>query len=145
MDQAWIFWLVLSVLFLAVELGTVALVSIWFVLGSVVALFASLAGMSLTWQIILMLVVSGIGLIIFLMIKDKLNIGKNPHVPTNADALIGEEAVVIEKINALDNKGLVRVKGREWRAVASPESEEIEVGEIVKILSIQGVKLIVSK
>ena len=145
MDQAWIFWLVLSLIFLVVELGTVALVSIWFVLGSVVAFCAALAGMSLTWQIALMLIVSGIGLIIFLMVKDKLNIGKNSHVPTNLDALIGEEAVVIEKINALDNKGLVRVKGREWRAVANPESEEIEVGEIVKILSIQGVKLIVSK
>ena len=145
MDQAWIFWLVLSLIFLAVELGTVALVSIWFVLGSVVALCAALAGMSLTWQIVLMLIVSGIGLIIFLMVKDKLNIGKNSHVPTNLDALIGEEAVVIEKINALDNKGLVRVKGREWRALANLESEEIEVGEIVKILSIQGVKLIVSK
>lgn len=145
MDQAWIFWLVLSLIFLAVELGTVALVSIWFVLGSVVALCAALAGMSLTWQIVLMLIVSGIGLIIFLMVKDKLNIGKNSHVPTNLDALVGEEAVVIEKINALDNKGLVRVKGREWRALANLESEEIEVGEIVKILSIQGVKLIVSK
>ena len=62
---------------------------------------------------------------------------------TNSEALIGQRAVVTQKINNLDATGQVKAGGMEWTARAKEEGTIIPEGEIVTILEIQGVKLIV--
>ena len=66
------------------------------------------------------------------------------HEPTNADAVIGEQAIVTERISNIENQGLVKVRGQIWSA-RSADGTELEVGELVSVISIEGVKLICRK
>ncbi|MBI5574020.1 MAG: NfeD family protein [Elusimicrobia bacterium] len=66
---------------------------------------------------------------------------KKPSRPANVDALINQEAVVLEEIKP--NKfGRVKIEGEEWLAESS---EEIQKGSRVKIIEVKGVRLIVKK
>ena len=66
-------------------------------------------------------------------------------VPTNADALIGMQAVVIEPIDNLHAKGQVRVRGQVWTARSADGDVTFEEGQTVNIVKIEGVKLICSQ
>ena len=113
-------WLIIMIIFLAIEASTVGLTCIWFAAGSLVALLLALFNVPVIAQII------------------KLKTGK---VDTNADALIGEMGEVISKIEPL-HMGQVRAKGQVWSAICK-EDIVIDEGVMVKIRAIEGVKLIV--
>jgi membrane protein implicated in regulation of membrane protease activity len=63
------------------------------------------------------------------------------HVPSNADAFLGEEAVVTARI-AAHEAGRVKVRGEEWRALpSSATAGPFEPGAIVTVESVDGVTL----
>ena len=64
---------------------------------------------------------------------------------TNADSLIGEQAVVTQTINNLMSRGEVFINGMAWTARSGREDEVIEKDTVVRILRIDGVKLIVER
>ena len=57
-----IFWLIAAIVFVGVEAATTALVSVWFAVGAVAALVASLFTQSLGVQLVVFAVVSAIAL-----------------------------------------------------------------------------------
>jgi membrane protein implicated in regulation of membrane protease activity len=63
-------------------------------------------------------------------------------VPTNADRVVGQAAMVVERVDNAAAAGAVRTDGKIWTARSS-SGEPIEVGIGVKVLFIEGVKLIV--
>ena len=129
-------WFILFVIFVAAEIVTAgALVSIWFCFGALAAMFAAMAGMSFTIQ-----------MVIFIAIFTKPFAKKllNGRIEaTNAPALIGKYGIVTEEINNIEAVGAVKIDGKIWTARSSDEREIIKEGAEVKILDIQGVKLIV--
>lgn len=133
------FWLVTFIILLLIEIFTINLVTIWFALGSIAAMFCSLCTDSTFIQIAVFV---GVSLVSLLLTKPIMKKMKNFDVtPTNSDMVIGKVGVVVKKIE--NNKyGEVKIFGNVWTARAD---EEIEVGEKVKVLSIEGVKLIVKK
>ena len=133
-------WIALMVVFIVVEGLTVQLVSTWFAVGALGALVANLCGAGTGWQIAVFFTVSIICLIITKPLVKKLT-SKNIQ-PTNADRCIGQQAIVIERIDNIAGKGQVNVKGAVWTARSS-DGRIVNEGEQVKILSIDGVKLIV--
>ena len=138
-EMAWI-WLGLLVVFAIVEASTVSLVSIWFVGGSLVALVAALSGAKLWLQILLFLSVSALLLLCLRPMTKKIFTPKN--VQTNTPANIGKLAVVSEDIDNLHGLGAVRLSGIIWTA-RSENGQNIKAGSVVRIKSIEGVKLIV--
>ena len=64
---------------------------------------------------------------------------------TNVNSLIGERAVVIQKINNLEQSGQVRINDIEWMARTSSDEVTIPEHAIVTIEDVQGVKLIVKE
>ena len=134
-------WAVAIVVFLVIEAVTVGIASIWFALGSICALIAALLGAPTWLQIVWFLVISVLTLILTRPIVRKYVNGKKQ--PTNADRLIGGAAVVTEAISNIDGRGAVRVDGKEWSA-RSTDGSTIEAGVHVKIVAIEGVKLMVS-
>ena len=64
---------------------------------------------------------------------------------TNAESLIGKEAVVTQTIENLKNQGQVIVGGIEWTARTGDNETVIEKDTVVEIERIEGVKLIVKK
>lgn len=136
----WQFWLVAFLVFLIVEAISVSLLSVWFMVGSVVALILSLVGASPAVQGIAFVVVSAICLLIFiLIIKPRLNKKTEQKEKTNADRIINQEAIVLQTINPLENTGQIRVRGQVWSA-ASYNDLTIEKDVLVVVKEIKGVK-----
>ena len=134
-----IVWFILFALFLVIEIMTVNLVTIWFAAGALVALFVSFFVDSLTAQIIIFIIVSVVSVI---AMKPLLKKFKGFSItPTNSDRVIGKVGDVVKKIEK-NNYGEVKIFGNTWTAYSD---DEIDVGEKVKVLSIEGVKLIVEK
>ena len=138
-----VFWLAVVVVFLAVELATVTLTSIWFAVGGLIALFVAMAGGGFTLQMIAFLIAAFGMFFATKPLADRLVNRKK--VSTNADRAIGEEVRVLQRISNLDQTGMVVVHGQEWTARTEDDREKIEQGELVRIIRISGVKLIVEK
>lgn len=142
MDYMWLVWLIIAIIFLVIELSTVALVSLWFVLGAIVAMIAAMLGANLTVQIILMVIVSIVALLFSYRYMDRFLVGGN-YVATNADAVIGQTGIVTRDIDNMENVGEIRVRGQIWSAISAYDDVVIVEGTEVKVLEIKGVKLVV--
>lgn len=136
-------WLVAIVLFLIIEVNTLALTTIWFAGGSLAAFVAALIGVPIKAQLVIALIVSGILLFFTRPFATKF-INKGT-VKTNAAGLIGKKARVTAEINNQLSQGAAVVGGQEWTARAECDEEIIPVDTIVVIKEIRGVKLIVEK
>lgn len=132
-------WFVTFVILLGIELCTVNLVSIWFAAGALVAMLSSYLFESFLVQLAIFIVVSLITLFITKPLIRKIKGDK--VTPTNLDRVIGKTAVVTKNIDK-NNYGEVRVLGNTWTAEADTK---ILKDEKVKVLAIDGVKLIVEK
>ena len=136
-------WLVLLVVFILVEIATVGLLTIWFAGGALAAFFISLADFGSAVQVIVFLIVSlALVLLIRPLAQRKFNSG---HIRTNAQTLIGEEAVVLEPIDNLQSKGRVMIQGQEWSARSVDDKEKFDKDDVVQVMSISGVKLMVRR
>lgn len=132
-------WLALFVVFLIVEAGTVALVSIWFALGALAALVSCALGAEMWLQITVFLVVSLVLLaVLWKRVRNKLTTTK-----TNVDSVIGAEGYVTEAIDNLSYTGRVKLGGITW-AARSTSGAGIPVGTLVRVERIEGVKVFVS-
>lgn len=133
-------WLIVIVATLVIEAMTAGLTTIWFSAGALAALTASYLGISFPLQIIIFIVVSITALIFTRpLVKNKIHKNK---VKTNADMVIGKQAIVVETICPIEGKGQVKVDGKIWSA-KSENSENIQKDELVTIEKIEGVHLIV--
>ena len=136
-----VLWLILLVIFGVVEGATAGLASIWFALGALAALITAMLDGPLWLQILLFLVVSFVTLLIIRPLARKYLTPRNEA--TNADRVIGAEGVVTLPIDNLKGEGQVNIAGQIWSARSSQPDGVIPAGQEVKVLQIQGVKVIV--
>ena len=134
-----IFWLAALILFGVGEAVTVGLTSIWFALGSLGALIVSSLGFGFWPQFITFVVLSAISMALLRPIARKLL----NYSATNADRVLGTTGLVTEEINNIAGKGLVNLSGQVWSARSSQADGVIPAGQEVRVLKIQGVKVIV--
>ena len=139
-QQMALVWAAAVVLFGILEAATVNLVSLWFIAGALASLVAALVGAPLWLQILLFFAVS---IVLLAALRPLVKKYVAPRViRTNADSLVGQEAVVTETIDNLNAQGQVKVNGMYWTA-RSTDSTLISQGATVVIRSIQGVKVLV--
>ena len=136
-----VLWLVLMVIFAVLEGVSVALTSIWFAAGALVALFVSFVVPVLWIQALVFAVVSLAALLLIRPLAQKMMQPKG-KVPTNADRVVNQLGVVTETIDNMAATGQVQVAGQVWTA-RSAEDVRIFAGEQVQVLRIEGVKLVV--
>ncbi len=134
-----LFWGVLFLLFVVIELATVNLVTIWFAVGALVSLFVSYFVDNVIIQTAVFIVVSLISLLLTKPILRKFKVVN--FEPTNSDRFIGKKGDVVKRITPKE-KGEVKVLGTIWTATSD---ETLEVGDEIEVLKIDGVKLIVKK
>lgn len=135
-------WIAVMAAAIIVESLSAQLVSIWFALGGFVSLILSLFDVSVTIQVAVFFAVSIAALIVLLPFARKL-LNKKEHVKTNADRYIGQTGIVTQNISNIDACGQVKVDNQIWSA-RSENGNNISEGTKVKILKIEGVKLIVA-
>ncbi len=133
-------WVAALVVFTIAEASTGAVVSLWFMGGSLVAFLLAVFGLPVWLQILCFLIVSFV-LLLFLRPHLRKMVEKR-KVPTNADSLVGKVVLVTEEIDNLHNKGVVRVSGVDWAAF-SANGNPVPKDTPVRIVSVHSAKLCV--
>lgn len=131
-------WLLVIIVLSIIEASTVGLVCVWYIASAIIALIVSLFIDELMLQFGIFAVV---GTILLLSTRKLLKNKLVSKEKTNLDRIIGMRGVVTEDIGDLVI-GEVLVDGKRWSAISNTP---IEKGEKVKILKIEGVKLVVER
>ena len=63
------------------------------------------------------------------------------HVPTNIDALLGDRAIVVSTVDA--HGGKIKLRGELWSARAYDETQILEPGQRVTVMTISGATAVV--
>lgn len=131
----WTIWLIVIIILAVLEVMTTSLTTIWFVGGGLVALIISFFTDSYIIQFGAFVIV---GVILLVTTKPILTKTLKPkREATNVERVLEMQGLVTEKITR-NNNGEVKVDGKRWTAYAD---KTIEVGSVVNILKINGVKL----
>lgn len=143
MDTLMIFWLILLIVAVLVEVATLGLTSIWFAGGALAAIVAAVLHAPLALQILIFITVSL--LLLFFTRPIAVKYFNKDRVRTNVESMIGRQAIVISEINNLHGIGQVTVNGQEWSARSNDDNIRLVVGAVVEVVAIDGVKLIVKE
>ncbi len=139
MQLGWI-WIGVIILAVVIEIITDDLVSIWFVPAAVISTILDFAGLDWIWQLIIFLTISLCGIfLIRRFVTKRMKIGDEK---TNIEAIIGEKCVVTERIDNFAGCGQAKVHGQIWSARGCNDDDVFEVGDILRIVAIEGVKII---
>ena len=144
MEMELFLWAVIFVVFVVAEVTTIQLVSIWFALGALITLLcAFFFKVGFLAQFGIFTLASGLLLILTFPFLSKWRKSKK-IVPTNTELDVGECAVVIEEVNESIGSGRVTLKGVDWSAVPDVKGTVIPKDTVVKVVKVQGAKLIVA-
>ena len=142
MEPNVIIWLIGIIVFVVLEAVTYQIVSIWFALGAVGGLVASLAGANFTVQMIIFIALSVIFLICLRPVSRKLL--KSKQEKTNVDSMLGKEVLITKEVDNLSGSGQGKVNGVVW-TVKSADDSLIPENDIAVVEKVEGVKLIVKR
>lgn len=131
-------WLSIAIILAIIEMATVNLVSIWYIISSIIAMLVSLFTDNIVIQVSVF--VLG-GTLLLILTKDAIKKILPEKTKTNIDRIIGMEGIVIEKITK-KTPGVVKVDGKHWTAISDTEIKE---NATVEILEINSTKLKVKK
>ena len=136
-------WLVLVIVLLLIEIATVGLTCIWAAGGALVALILNIMHVSLIWQMAAFFVVTA--LLLYFTRPFAIRMLNSRTEKTNYESVIGKVVRVEERVDNLSQTGRASVDGQEWTVRSESDEITYEVGELVKVVSVEGVKLIVEK
>lgn len=136
-------WIAVMVAAIALEVMTTGLVAIWFLPASVLSLVLAICHVPWPIQITVFVLAS----LLCIIFARPFFAKRFRTVATNVDSLIGEKVVVTERIENLSGRGQVKLarNNQGWSARSISDDVEYEEGEILRVVAIEGVKLICQK
>ena len=140
-SNLWLIWIIVSILCLILELSSGDFFLLCFAIGAAYGAIIAGCGLSLTWQIIIVAVVSALSL---MLVRPALL--KKLHKPnrerlSNAEAMIGQTGRVSEDIEA-NGYGRVAIDGDDWKA-RSADGSAIDKGSRVRVVKMDSIILTV--
>ena len=136
-------WLGVFVACIAIEIMTMGLTTIWFAGGALVAAIGAALGAPIWLQAVFFGAVSLV--LLYFTRPVAVKYFNKDRVKTNAESLVGKQAVVISEIDNLQGIGQVSVNGQEWSARTVEEGITLTEGSVVIVRAISGVKLMVEE
>ncbi len=131
-------WIVLAVFFFLTEIFTAGFVLLCFGIGALGAALVAFLGAGLAWQIVVFIVVTIAAVVLARPFADRIS---RPGVqPIAGNRMIGKWGVVLQTVDPIEGTGMVRVGSERWRA-ESKDNVQLEAGEVVKVVSVDGVRL----
>ena len=137
----WQIWLILSGLFLVLEIVTVGFLAFWFAIGAFIAMLVSFFTENAIIQTLVFLISSTALLFITKPFVNKVTF-KDSSVKTNAFKIEGKLAKVIKDIDPIEGKGQIKINGEIWSA-KSYNDTYISTDTDVIIEKLDGVKALV--
>ncbi|MFC9895733.1 NfeD family protein [Nocardia sp. NPDC127579] len=141
--MAAIVWLVAGILLAAAEMLTGDLTLL--MLGAAALGTAGVSAVADTSLVVDAVIFGVIAAVLILGLRPLLRrrFGTPPPIPTNVDALLGREALVLEQVGA--HAGLVKLGGERWTARPMDPAEVYEPGTTVSVWKIDGATAVVWK
>jgi membrane protein implicated in regulation of membrane protease activity len=141
--EPWVIWLILAVVLAVGEIATLGFFLAPFAGGAAVAAILSALGAGTTIEAASFLVVSLVLLAALRPVARSHQKGKALKMGTAA--LVGQSAMVVERISNAEGVGCVKLDGEIWTARAYDEDTVIEPGTKVQVLEIRGATALVSE
>lgn len=138
--MAAVLWLIIGVVLVIAEVLSGAFVLVMLGSAALVAALAAVlgAGPVISGVVFAAVAAGGITLARPALVR---HMHHGDHVKTNVDALVGTKALVTTTVDA--HNGQVKVNGEIWSARAYDETEVLEPGRTVTIMSISGATAVV--
>ncbi len=139
----WHIWILVGIGLIIGEIFTVGFLLLWFGIGAFLAAGLALLGVGSMYQMLSFLLISLILIVLSRTIFKQFLFRKGVGISTNIEALIGQEALVMQVIEGKSKWGLVKIGGETWSAI----SEEGRIGqdEMVRVKGVVGNKVLVEK
>jgi len=135
-------WIIVAIGAFLIEIFTLGnLICIWFIFGALASALLAWLKVQAIWQYITFFIVSIISMLIIRPLAH--NYLRGNIVPTNSDRLIGQNATLIKEIGE-ESWGELIKGGVTWSCV-SIDNQPIPKDTNVRIVAIEGAKLIVKK
>ena len=139
MDYLLWIWLGIIVITFLLEFMTSDMVAIWFTFAALPSFILALFKVNEIVQVATFVVIAFV--LLFITRPLAIKYFKTNEIKSNVDAVVGQTGVVLKEITP-DTVGRVKLRTSEWSAVSK---HTIEVGAHVRVLDVEGVKLIVEK
>jgi membrane protein implicated in regulation of membrane protease activity len=137
----WLLWLIAAGLFAAGEIVSLDLVLLMFAGGAVAGMTVALLGGATVLQMVAFIAISGLLLAVVRPIARRHLIERTPLQLDGVDSLIGRTAKVTREIDFAG--GRIRMGADEWSARTQHSGESFAVGDVVRILQVDGATAVV--
>ena len=135
-----ILWIIIAILSLIIDISTSSFLFVWFTIGAIIASILSLMNFSFTIQIITFIITSIVLMVICYPIIKRTIKKTVPTTSTMEEEYIGDEFIIKRDV---ESKATIKYNGIYW-TVKSVQGK-IEKGSTVKIVGIEGNKLLIKK
>ena len=143
--DAWVFWVILAVVLAAGEIVSLSFFLAPFAIGAAAAALLDAGGVGAGGQFAAFIASSLLLLAVVRPIARR-HVNVPPRLRTGTAALVGETAVVLDRISNDEGVGSVRLNGQVWTARAFDDDEEpIEPGRRVHVMEIRGATALVTE
>jgi membrane protein implicated in regulation of membrane protease activity len=142
--SGWVLWLIAACVFGVGELLTTSFFLAPFAVGAGLAAITDLAGAGEAVSWIVFVVASFLTLGVVRPIA-KRHLKVPPQIRTGSAALVGKQAIVLERIANHEGVGCVRIDGEVWTARAYDDDHVIEPGTRVDVVQIKGATALVTE
>jgi membrane protein implicated in regulation of membrane protease activity len=142
--SGWVLWVVAAGVFGVGEMLTSGFFLAPFALGAGLAAIVEGAGAGELVAWIVFVLASVLSLAVVRPIA-RSHMHTPPHIRTGSAALVGTDAIVLERIANAEGVGCVKIGGEVWTARAYDEDQIIETGTRVQVVQIKGATALVTE
>ncbi len=139
---AWALWIVGGVVLCIAEMFTPGFFLASCGVGAIGAGIATACGLSFVWQLVIFCIVTVLSFLLLRPLLKKFH--KVDDIASGVDALVGKEALVIQRIDNREGLGRVKIGGQDWKAL-SVDDLPVEAGETVVVDHVSGVTAYVQR
>jgi membrane protein implicated in regulation of membrane protease activity len=142
--SGWVLWLIAAAVFGIGEMLTTSFFLAPFSVGAALAAATDAAGAGGLPAWIVFVTVSLLMLVLVRPIATA-HLKMPPQLRTGTAALVGKQALVLERIANDEGVGCVKIDGEVWTARALDDDQVIEKGQRVQVVEIRGATALVSE
>jgi membrane-bound ClpP family serine protease len=139
----WHIWVFVGIGLVIGEIFTAGFLLLWFGVGAFLAAGLALLGAGSIYQMLSFILTSLILIVLSRTIFKQFLFRKEVGISTNVEALIGQEALVMQMIEGKSKPGLVKIGGETWSAIS--EEGRIDQDEVVRVKGVVGNKVLVER
>jgi membrane protein implicated in regulation of membrane protease activity len=141
--DAWVLWLIAAVVLAVAEVVNLSFYLFPFAIGAAAAAVIELAGLGTPIALVVFAVFTAVSFGVVRPIARR-HLSTPPQIRTGTAALIGRQAIVLERIANDEGVGCVRIDGEVWTARSYDDDKVIEPGTRVHIMEIRGATALVA-